>query len=90
MKKILTQELHHSLTAELPFISPKFFYDEIGSHLFDIITLLEEYYPTRTEKYIMDRYQAAIADAVGSCDVLLDLGAGNCAKASRLFNSIKP
>ena len=90
MKKILTQELHHSLTAELPFISPKFFYDEIGSHLFDVITLLEEYYPTRTEKYIMDSYLGAIADAVGPCDVLLDLGAGNCAKASRLFNSIKP
>ncbi len=90
MKKILTQELHLSLSADVPSISPKFFYDEIGSHLFDVITLLEEYYPTRTEKYIMDSYQGVIADAVGSCDVLLDLGAGNCAKASRLFNSIKP
>jgi dimethylhistidine N-methyltransferase len=90
MKKILTQELHLSLTADAPSISPKFFYDEIGSHLFDVITLLEEYYPTRTEKYIMDSYLGAIADAVGPCDVLLDLGAGNCAKASRLFNSIKP
>lgn len=90
MKKILTQELHLSLSADVPSISPKFFYDEIGSHLFDVITLLEEYYPTRTEKYIMDSYQGVIADAVGSCDVLLDLGAGNCAKAGRLFNSIKP
>jgi dimethylhistidine N-methyltransferase len=38
----------------------------------------------------MDTYHDAIADAVGSCEVLLDLGAGNCAKASKLFNSIKP
>ena len=90
MKKLLTQELHLSLTADVPSISPKFFYDEVGSHLFDVITLLEEYYPTRTEKYIMDAYQGAIADAIGPCDVLLDLGAGNCAKASKLFNSIKP
>ncbi|MFZ4119823.1 MAG: L-histidine N(alpha)-methyltransferase [Polynucleobacter sp.] len=90
MKQTLLEELHLSLTADVPFISPKFFYDEIGSHLFDVITLLEEYYPTRTEQWIMDAHRAAIAKAVGDCDVLLDLGAGNCAKASQLFNSIKP
>ncbi len=90
MKQTLIQELHLSLTADVPSISPKFFYDDIGSHLFDVITLLEEYYPTRTEQWIMDAYRAAIAEAVGDCDVLLDLGAGNCAKASQLFNNIKP
>lgn len=90
MKQNLTQELLLGLTASQPSISPKFFYDEIGSHLFDVITLLEEYYPTRTERWIMDTYQDAIADAVGPCDVLLDLGAGNCAKAGRLFKTIKP
>ena len=90
MKQTLIQELHLSLTADVPSISPKFFYDDIGSHLFDVITLLEEYYPTRTEQWIMDTYHGAIADAVGPCEVLLDLGAGNCAKASRLFDSIKP
>jgi dimethylhistidine N-methyltransferase len=90
VKQTLVQELHLGLTADVPFISPKFFYDDIGSHLFDVITLLEEYYPTRTEQWIMDAYPAAIAEAVGDCDVLLDLGAGNCAKASRLFNSIQP
>ncbi len=90
MKQTLLEELHLSLTADVPFISPKFFYDEIGSHLFDVITLLEEYYPTRTEQWIMDAHRAAIAKAIGDCDVLLDLGAGNCAKASQLFSSIKP
>jgi dimethylhistidine N-methyltransferase len=90
VKHTLIQELHRSLTNDTPSISPKFFYDDIGSHLFDVITLLEEYYPTRTEQWIMDAFQGAITDAVGPCEVLLDLGAGNCAKASRLFNSIKP
>lgn len=90
MKPTLAQELLLSLTADTPSISPKFFYDEIGSHLFEVITLLEEYYPTRTEKWIMDSYRSEIANAVGSCDALLDLGAGNCIKASQLFNSIKP
>jgi dimethylhistidine N-methyltransferase len=90
VKQTLLEELHRSLTADAPFISPKFFYDDIGSHLFDVITLLEEYYPTRIEQWIMDANRAAIAKAVGDCDVLLDLGAGNCAKASKLFNSIQP
>jgi dimethylhistidine N-methyltransferase len=90
MKHALTQELLQSLTADIPSISPKFFYDDVGSHLFDVITLLKEYYPTRTEKWIMDTYRDEIADAVAHCDVLVDLGAGNCAKGSQLFNSIKP
>lgn len=90
MNQTLTQELILSLTENTPSISSKFFYDEIGSHLFEIITLLEEYYPTRTEKWIMDTYQREIANAVGACDALLDLGAGNCVKARQLFNSVKP
>jgi dimethylhistidine N-methyltransferase len=90
MKPTLTQELLLSLTADTPSISPKFFYDDIGSRLFDVITLLHEYYPTRTEKWIMDSYQGDIAAAVGRCDVLVDLGAGNCAKASRLFETLNP
>ncbi|QWE25163.1 L-histidine N(alpha)-methyltransferase [Polynucleobacter sp. AP-Elch-400A-B2] len=90
MKHTLAQELLQSLTADKPSISPKFFYDEVGSHLFDVITLLEEYYPTRTEKWIMDTYRREIANTVAHCDVLVDLGAGNCAKGSQLFNSIQP
>lgn len=90
MKNTLTEELLISLSADQPSISPKFFYDDVGSHLFDVITLLDEYYPTRTEKWIMDSYRREIADAVAHCDVLVDLGAGNCAKGSQLFTSIKP
>jgi dimethylhistidine N-methyltransferase len=90
MKNSLTEELLVSLSADKPSISPKFFYDDVGSHLFDVITLLDEYYPTRTEKWIMNAYRREIADAVAHCDVLIDLGAGNCAKGSQLFTSIKP
>jgi dimethylhistidine N-methyltransferase len=90
MRNTLSEELLSSLTADTPSISPKFFYDDIGSRLFDVITLLHEYYPTRTEKWIMDTYQGDIAAAVGHCDVLVDLGAGNCAKASRLFETLNP
>ena len=90
MNLSLAQEAEAGLKSTPPFISPKFFYDAIGSRLFEAITLLEEYYPTRIEKSIMQAHAKDIASAVGSCDVLLDLGAGNCAKASALFDSLKP
>jgi dimethylhistidine N-methyltransferase len=90
MNLSLVQEAEAGLKSTPPFISPKFFYDAIGSRLFEAITLLEEYYPTRIEKSIMQAHAKDIASAVGSCDVLLDLGAGNCAKASALFDSLKP
>ena len=90
MNKSLIDEITADLQSGKPFISPKYFYDELGSRLFEAITLLDEYYPTRVEKSIMKMYEQQIASAVGSCDVLLDLGAGNCAKASELFNSVNP
>ena len=84
------QEVLVGLQSSPPFISPKFFYDELGSKLFEAITLLDEYYPTRVEKSIMQLYAQEIANAVGGCDTLIDLGAGNCAKASELFDTVKP
>ncbi|MBT8631405.1 L-histidine N(alpha)-methyltransferase [Polynucleobacter paneuropaeus] len=86
----LVDEIITGLTQEQPSISPKFFYDKIGSHLFEAITFLEEYYPTRTEKQIMMQCGEAIALTIGQCDVLLDLGAGNCEKGSALFDSLMP
>lgn len=90
MNLSLAQEVEAGLKSTLPFISPKFFYDDIGSRLFEVITLLEEYYPTRVEKSIMQAHAKDIASAVGSCEVLVDLGAGNCAKAAALFESLQP
>jgi dimethylhistidine N-methyltransferase len=71
-------------------IAPKFFYDRLGSHLFEAITELAEYYPTRTEAAIFASHGAEIGAAVGSRMALVDLGAGNCAKAARLFPLLEP
>lgn len=90
MINLIFQEIISGLKATPPSISPKYFYDALGSKLFELITLLEEYYPTRTEQKIMADFHQEIAAAVGTCEVFLDLGAGNCAKASRLFDSIHP
>ena len=71
-------------------IHPKFFYDTLGSRLFDAICALDEYYPTRTEASIFARHAADIAAAVGPGATLIDLGAGNCAKAASLFHALAP
>ena len=70
--------------------SPKFFYDRLGSFLFEAITELPEYYPTRTEAAIFAAHGAAMAHEVGAGATLIDLGAGNCAKATRLFPLLEP
>jgi dimethylhistidine N-methyltransferase len=70
--------------------SPKFFYDRLGSHLFDAITELPEYYPTRTEASLFEAHGAEMAREIGGGATLVDLGAGNCAKAAKLFPLLDP
>ena len=83
-------ELLRGLTAQPATTSPKFLYDRLGSRLFEAITELAEYYPTRTEADIFERFGPAIAEAIGRFDSLVDLGAGNCAKAMKLFALLHP
>ncbi|MBS0446182.1 MAG: L-histidine N(alpha)-methyltransferase [Proteobacteria bacterium] len=71
-------------------VSPKYFYDRLGSRLFEAITELPEYYPTRTEAAIFAAHGAAMAQCAGSGATLVDLGAGNCAKAASLFPLLEP
>ncbi len=86
----VSEELAAGLTAAVPSIAPKYFYDALGSRLFDAITELAEYYPTRTEAAIMAAHAAAIAASAGRGRTLVDLGAGNCEKAGRLFATLQP
>jgi dimethylhistidine N-methyltransferase len=79
-----------ALLAPQASAAPKFFYDSLGSHLFEAITELPEYYPTRTEAAIFERHGADLARRVGTGATLIDLGAGNCAKATRLFPLLEP
>lgn len=86
----LRDELVAGLMAEVPAVSPKFFYDTLGSKLFEAITALDEYYPTRTEAAIFAQHRHDIAAAAGEGLTLIDLGAGNCAKAAALFDVLRP
>ncbi len=79
------------LRAPRAWIAPKFFYDSLGSTLFDAITELDEYYPTRTERAILRAREREIAAAFG-CEgcTLIDLGAGDGEKAAGLFAALRP
>jgi len=83
-------ELLAGLLATKACSSPKYLYDELGSKLFEAICELPEYYPTRTEAAIFNAHLPEIAESVGQGVTLIDLGAGNCAKAARLFPSLQP
>ena len=84
------QELLRGLAASPARVAPKFFYDVLGSRLFDAITALDEYYPTRTEAALFAAHAGDMARACGTGRPLVDLGAGNCAKAASLFPALAP
>ncbi|WP_296495336.1 L-histidine N(alpha)-methyltransferase [Rhodoferax sp.] len=90
----IRQELIHGLTADAQpggaTVSPKFLYDALGSRLFEAITELPEYYPTRTEAAIFRVHARAMSQAVPKDATLIDLGAGNCGKAAGLFGAFCP
>ena len=71
-------------------ISPKYFYDNIGSVLFEEITRQPEYYPTRTERRILEEHAADMAAVIGTGTVLLEPGAGSCEKVRLLLDALKP
>ncbi len=83
-------ELRDGLLDSPAHIDPKFLYDALGSSLFTAITQLPEYYPTRCEDEIFQRHGADIARHIGPVQALIDLGAGDCVKAERLFSSLRP
>ena len=83
-------ELAAGRTAAAARVPPKFLYGPLGSSLFDAITWLDEYYPTRTEAAIFAAHRAAMAAACGTGRPLVDLGAADCAKGAALFDALKP
>jgi L-histidine N-alpha-methyltransferase len=69
-------------------LPPKWFYDAVGSHLFDQITRLPEYYPTRAEAQILREQSAAIAAHSGA-DTLVELGSGTSEKTRMLLSALR-
>ncbi|MDG2220695.1 MAG: L-histidine N(alpha)-methyltransferase [Rubripirellula sp.] len=70
------------------WIPCKYFYDERGSQLFDQICELDEYYLTRTELAIMERYAGEMADQIGSGVMLVEFGSGSSVKTRILLDHL--
>src|SRR3546814_7935626 len=69
---------------------PIWFYDRRGSELFEAITDLPEYYPTRTETALLERHGADFAAAVGAGRAVVEFGAGSSRKTPHLLRAIDP
>ena len=83
-------ELVAGLQAAQATIAAKYFYDARGSALFEEITRLPEYYPTRTERQILDSHAEALAQQIAPGATVIEWGAGNCDKARQLCAVLAP
>jgi L-histidine Nalpha-methyltransferase len=78
------------LNARPRAIPARWFYDDAGSALFEEITRLPEYYPTRTETALLRRHGADIAARVGKGRAVIEFGSGSSTKTPLLLNAIDP
>ncbi len=83
-------EVISSLSQNPRTLSPKYFYDETGSRLFNDICETSDYYPTRTEKAIIENNINAIAQYIDTGCVLIEPGSGSCEKVETLLNALEP
>src|ERR671929_1125179 len=83
----LRHDVRLGLSADPKWLSPRWFYDARGSELFEQITLLPEYYPTRTERELLRRTVTQIA-ARASVDTLVELGSGSSEKTRLLLDAL--
>jgi L-histidine N-alpha-methyltransferase len=88
LRGALERDVRIGLTAERKWLPPVWFYDDRGSQLFDEITRLPEYYPTRAERRLLQDHAPEIAVAA-QADTLVELGAGTCDKSRVLLDALE-
>jgi L-histidine Nalpha-methyltransferase len=81
-------EVAEGLSLPQKELSPKYFYDQRGSELFEAITRLEEYYPTRTERALLEAWMPALIRRLGS-RALVELGAGSAEKSRIILDAMR-
>ncbi len=87
IEKTFAQEIYSSLNRDSKFISPKFFYDQRGSELFEQICVLPEYYPTRTEINILKNMQDELPQYLDETFQLVELGSGSSTKTRLILDA---
>jgi dimethylhistidine N-methyltransferase len=86
----MAAEVHAGLSRTPKRLPPKLFYDKKGSELFDVITRLPEYYPTRTEIGLLRQHAGEMSGLLGSDSILLELGSGSSTKIRLLLEAVRP
>ena len=81
-------DVRAGLTAVRKAIPPRYFYDDLGSALFDAICNLPEYYLTRAESEILNGYRREIAAAIGPVRQIIELGSGSGRKTRVLLEEL--
>ena len=81
------EDVKNGLTSEKKFLYPKYFYDDRGSELFDKITQIEDYYPTRTEESILIESSGDIIEFSKNKPVMVELGSGTSTKTRHLLDA---
>ncbi len=90
LDEALRADARRGLTATPKWLSPTWLYDERGGgELFEQITRLPEYYPTRTERSLLQAFSADIADAMRP-ELLVELGSGSSEKTRLLLDALAP
>jgi L-histidine N-alpha-methyltransferase len=85
----MAADVRAGLTKPFKELSPRYFYDGKGSELFEQITELPEYYPTRAERHILERHSLEICAAAGDPATLIELGSGSAAKTRVLLGAMR-
>ncbi len=81
-------DVREGLSARPRRLFPKYFYDELGSQLFDAICLLPEYYLTRAENEILARYADEIIETLDGHKTLLEMGSGSASKTPLIIEAL--
>ena len=84
----LAEDVRSGLTAHPKRFLPKYFYDDLGSQLFDAICLLPEYYLTRAENEILGRYADEIAASISGQKTLMEMGSGSASKTRLVIEAL--
>jgi uncharacterized SAM-dependent methyltransferase len=84
----LADDVRKGLAAQPKRFLPKYFYDELGSQLFEAICLLPEYYLTRAENEILTRYADEIAGSVDGQITLVEMGSGSASKTRLIIEAL--
>jgi L-histidine N-alpha-methyltransferase len=88
VSRTFAEDVLAGLTAIRKSIPPRWFYDELGSALFDAITHLPEYYVTRAETEVLTGYRSEIATAIGTVGRVVELGSGTARKSRLILEAI--